>query len=77
VQKVELSIRRGNGNYWSGTSFASASEVLLTASGTTAWSFAFPAASFPAGATYTVRVRATDTVGNIQSPASTKFSFAP
>jgi hypothetical protein len=51
--------------------------MFLTPSGTIAWSFAFPAASFPAAATYTIRVRATDKVGNIQSPVSTRFSFAP
>jgi glucose/arabinose dehydrogenase len=77
VQKVELSIRRGSANYWNGSSFGSATEVFFTATGTTAWSFAFPAANFPAKATYTIRVRATDNVGNLKAPTATKFSFTP
>ena len=32
VQKVEISIRQGTGNYWNGTSFGSASEVWNTTS---------------------------------------------
>jgi hypothetical protein len=51
--------------------------VFFTATGTTAWSFAFPAANFPAKATYTIRVRATDNVGNLKAPTATKFSFTP
>ena len=35
VQKVEISLRRGSGNYWNGSSFSSASEVFLPANGTT------------------------------------------
>jgi LmbE family N-acetylglucosaminyl deacetylase len=77
VQKVELSIRRGNGNYWNGTSFGSATEVFLAAAGTTTWSFAFPASNLPARANYTIRVQATDNAGNTKSPTSTKFSFTP
>jgi LmbE family N-acetylglucosaminyl deacetylase len=77
VQKVELSIRRGSGNYWNGTSFGSATEVFRAASGTTTWSFAFPASNFPANANYTIRVRATDNAGNTKSPTSTRFSFTP
>jgi hypothetical protein len=75
VQKVELSIRRGGGNYWNGTSFGSATEVFFAATGTTAWSFAFPASNFPAKANYTIRVRATDNVGNLKAPTATKISF--
>jgi uncharacterized protein DUF4082/Big-like domain-containing protein len=77
VQQIELSIRRGTGSYWDGSSFSSTPEVFLTAIGTTAWSFAFPALSFPALGNYTIRVRARDSTGNVQSPASRKFSFSP
>jgi LmbE family N-acetylglucosaminyl deacetylase len=77
VAKVEISIRRGSANYWNGTAFASTSEVFLTATGTTAWSFAFPASNFPAAANYTIRLRATDKAGNVQSPSSRKISFTP
>jgi len=77
VQKVEVSIRRGSNLYWDGTSFASTSEVFLAATGTTAWSFAFPASNFPAAANYTIRVRATDKAGNVQSPSSRKITFSP
>jgi hypothetical protein len=77
VQKVEVSVRRGSSSYWNGTSFSSASEVFLTATGTTAWTFAFPASNFTASAKYTIRVRATDKVGNVESPSSRQITFTP
>ncbi len=71
LANVKVSIRQGNGNYWSVSSFGSTSEVLNTATGTTNWSYAFPAAQFPADGTYTVRVVATDTAGNFTSISRT------
>src|SRR4029079_18271963 len=70
VKAVEVSIRRGTGNYWNGTSFSSTTEIFLTATGATAWSFSFPAANFPSAASYRIRVRARDNAGNVQSPSS-------
>jgi hypothetical protein len=49
--------------------------VFLPATGTTSWNFAFPASNFPANANYTIRVRATDRAGNVQSPSSRQISF--
>ena len=63
VQKVEISIRRASGNYWSAGSFSSGSEVWNTTSLSAGnWSYTFPASNFPADDTYTIRVRATDNV---------------
>jgi acyl-coenzyme A thioesterase PaaI-like protein len=77
VKSVQVSIRRGAGNYWNGTSFSSTTEVFLTGTGTTAWSFSFPASNFPAAASYRIRVRAIDNAGNTE-PASTRtISFTP
>ena len=75
LQKVELSVRRGSGNYWNGSSFSSATPVWSTASGTSAWTYAFAASNFPADDTYTVAARATDNASNVQSPVSSQ-SFA-
>lgn len=62
---VDLSILRvGTSSYWDGSGFAAASETWLSATGTTSWSYAFAASSFPADGTYVVRRRATDLVGN-------------
>ena len=72
VSSVAVSIRQGSGNYWNGTSFSSASEVLLPATGTTSWSLAFPATNFPADGSYTIRAVATDLGGNTAS-SSTSF----
>jgi len=77
VARVELSIRRGSNIYWNGTAFSGSTEIFFTAAGTTAWSFALAAANFPASANYTIRVRATDSAGNVENVAATKFSFAP
>jgi hypothetical protein len=72
VSSVQVSIRQGSGNYWNGSSFASATEVLVAASGTTSWSYVFN--SFPAEGAYTLRALATDAAGNTSS-ASTTFSI--
>jgi hypothetical protein len=64
LASVALSIRQGTGNYWNGTAFASATEVLLAASGTGSWAYTFFAANFPADGAYTVRAVATDVAGN-------------
>ncbi len=76
VQGVQVSIRQGTGNYWSGGAFSSGSEVWNnTTYATGNWSYAFAASSFPADGSYTVRVRATDVVGNVQAPTSTTFTI--
>jgi hypothetical protein len=70
VQKALISIEQGAGNYWNGTSFGSATEQKLTASGTTSWTLAFAASNFPADGAYTVRVYGVDNAGNTQSTAT-------
>jgi hypothetical protein len=73
LQKVEVSIRRGSGNYWDGAgAFSSASQVWNLVTGTASWSYAFPAANFPADGAYTVSVRATDNALNVQSSVTTQ-----
>lgn len=57
-----VSVRQGTGNYWDGTAFASAAEVLLPVPAT--GTLAFPAANFPTDGSYMVRAAATDAVGN-------------
>lgn len=65
VASVSLSLQQvSTGKYWTGTGFSSASAVLVPASGTTSWSYAFPAGSFPADGDYTVVVRSVDVAGN-------------
>ena len=72
LQKVELSLRRGSGNYWNGSSFSSSAVVWNSASGTSAWTYALAASTFPADDTYTVSARATDNASNVQSPVSSQ-----
>ena len=72
LQKVEISVRQGSGNYWNGSAFASASEVWNLASGTSSWMYGFGASSFPADGAYTVSSRATDNALNVQSPVTTQ-----
>jgi len=75
VSSVSVSLQRGAGNYWNGTSFGSASEVLFVATGTTAWSWTFSAANFPADGAYTLRARATDSAGNTAAAVSGTFTI--
>jgi hypothetical protein len=79
LQKVEISIRQGTGNYWNGTSFSSSNEFFVNATGTTSWQRAFSASDFPADGTYTVHGRATDNAGNIEAagPTATFTMNAP
>ena len=74
LQKVELTIRQGAGNYWDGNDFSSATPVFVAATGTTAWSYAFSVASFPSDGAYTVQVRATDNLNGVQTPTSSTFT---
>lgn len=70
LASVAVSIRQSStSNYWNGSSFGAASETWLTASGSGSWSYVFAGASFPADGGYTVRVRATDAVGNMTTAA--------
>ena len=73
VSKIEVSVLRAStGLYLTGTTFSSASQNWITATGTTSWSYALDATTFPADDTYTLVVRATDAVGNT-STSSTAF----
>jgi len=64
ITSVAVSIQRAStGLYWNGASFSSATEVFLATTGTTSWSYAMTAASFPAEDGYTVHARATDDTG--------------
>ncbi len=75
LQNVELSIKRDSDNqYWNGTAFADGTENWRTATGTASWSLTFPGANFAAEGAYTVRLRATDTAGNVAAPATRAFS---
>jgi hypothetical protein len=70
VSLVQVSIKR-SGDYWDGSGFSSATEVLLNAAGTTNWSYAFTSSNFPADGDYTFRVVVTDGVGNSGSASTT------
>ncbi len=75
LQKVELAIRQGSGNYWNGSGFSSASPVFAPATGAVTWSAGFPASSFPADGAYTVQTKATDNLNGVETPTSTTFTI--
>ena len=75
VAKVEISLQRAStGMYLTGTTFSAASQTWITTTGTTSWTYALAAATFPVDDTYTMVVRATDTVGNV-STSSRAFAI--
>ena len=47
IQKVEISIQQGSGNYWNGSSFSSGSQFWNLGTGTTSWSLPFPFVELP------------------------------
>ena len=77
VASTQVSIQQAStSKYWdpNTTSFSSASEVKVTASGTTSWSLAFPVSNFPTDGSYTVRGYAVDAAGNTNAtPAGNTF----
>ena len=74
LQKVELTIRQGTGNYWDGSGFSSVTPVFVPATGTGTWSYAFPATSFSADGAYTVQTRAVDNLNGAETPSSRTFT---
>ncbi|MDI6791474.1 MAG: Ig-like domain-containing protein, partial [bacterium] len=70
VSKVEVSIRNDTGTYWTGTAWTGTEQWLL-ATGTTSWSYNFPAVG---SGGYTVRSRATDAAttpaANVETPGT-------
>ncbi len=76
VVDVEVSIRRGSGNYWDGSGFTSASEIWNDATLAAGdWSYDFDSSDFPADGSYTVRLRAVDDAGNTESASSRTFTI--
>ena len=75
IQKIEVSVQQGAGNYWNGSTFGSASQVFNVATGTTSWSYAFAATNFPTEVSYTVSVRMTDNVGNVSTSTTATFTI--
>lgn len=80
VANVQVSLRQASAPslYWNpGTSsFSSATEVLMPATGTTSWSLAAASAWFTNLSSYTIRAVATDSASNAAA-ISTTFTFKP
>jgi hypothetical protein len=74
---VGVSVKRGSDNlYWNGSSYGSATEVFNSATGTSSWSYGFPASNLASGVSYIVRSRASDNAGNAQvTPAAAGFLY--
>ncbi|GAB4506088.1 MAG: hypothetical protein Kow00123_02260 [Anaerolineales bacterium] len=72
VDVVHITVRRPDGQYYTGSGWVT-STTWLTTSGTTAWTYAFTPTQ---GLTYTVQSRATDRAGNMQTTfGSAAFSY--
>lgn len=80
IAQVNLSVRAvASGLYWNGAAWGSG-ELWLSAVGTTGWTYAGLAPAWADGATYTIRSRASDVAGNIETPvqgANFTFDTAP
>jgi hypothetical protein len=70
VQSVSVAIHQAASNkYWNGSSFSSSTQVFQQASGTTSWGYALPV---QADGSYTVTVRATDSLGTMTAISNAK-----
>jgi large repetitive protein len=63
--------------WWNGSTFASASQTFVTATGTTSWTFPLAISNLVKGDTYSVVAQATDTAGNVGTSATTTFTYNP
>jgi hypothetical protein len=64
VASVQVALlQQSSGKYWSGSGFTLASQVFQTSNGTTSWRYPVALSSLTDGS-YTVSVRATDSLGN-------------
>ncbi|MEX2237495.1 MAG: Ig-like domain-containing protein [Dehalococcoidia bacterium] len=73
IQGVEFSLRReSDGKYWDGTDFTSTSEIFLAVSGTTSWTIDL---NRPGDGGYTLKTRARDVAGNLESTAAATFTI--
>jgi hypothetical protein len=81
VASVQVSLRQAAapGLYWNPatSSFSSATEVLMPATGTTSWSLAAASAWFTNLTSYTIRAVATDSASNAAAPVTTTFTWMP
>jgi large repetitive protein len=81
VASVQVSLRQASapGLYWNPatSSFSSATEVLMPATGTTSWSLAAASAWFTNLTSYTIRAVATDSASNPAAPVTTTFTWKP
>jgi hypothetical protein len=83
VAQEQVSILdRATGKYWNGASFASSTEVFVTATlanpnaTATTWSLSFASSNFPADGAYMVHARATDQAGNAEATGvSATFNY--
>lgn len=67
VKRVQITIQRGlDNNYWNGWTWAPLETWLTTGGTTAAWTYTWDAA--PTVGSITVRSRATDNAGNVETP---------
>jgi hypothetical protein len=71
ITDLRVSVRQGSANYWSGSGFASPTEVLLASIGLPSWTLSFAGSNFAVDGNYTVRAQATDGAGNLGSESRT------
>jgi hypothetical protein len=62
--------------WWTGTSFSDTSQTFVVASGTTSWSLALPVGKLTSANTYTIMVKATDSLGNTGTSATVSFTYS-
>src|SRR5439155_1125876 len=77
ISQVQLSIQKDGGNYWNGTSFGSGSEVFQTAtltSSNTRFNYPFDSTKLTNGSTYTIHIKSTDNVNNVESQQTVAFT---
>src|SRR5438128_1700023 len=78
VNKVEVAIQDGSGNYYDGSGFNNAGQTFLLASGTTSWSYAIASSKLSDGHTYHITVKTTDnttTANSDNNAASRSFTY--
>ncbi|MDI6791472.1 MAG: Ig-like domain-containing protein, partial [bacterium] len=76
VNTVQIRLRRASDSwYWNGSAWVASANTWVTVTGTTSWSYPWPAAAMTADGNYFLQSRAIDFAGNVQDPGVSGVGF--
>ena len=76
IKSAEVAIEdTTSGKWWNGTSFSASSQTFVPVTDTTTWLLSFGAGNLTSGDNYSVVAEATDSLGNIGTSSTVRFTY--